>query len=42
MPAWLVDEAALNKAVVKSVTAQGENKQIELRIKGRTELLRRE
>jgi len=42
VPAGLVDEAVLNKAVVKSVTAQGENKRIELRIKGRTELLRRE
>jgi hypothetical protein len=40
VPAGLIDEAALNKAVVKKVTAQGGNTRIEVRVKGRTEVVR--
>jgi hypothetical protein len=39
LPAGFVDEAALNKAVVKDVTAQGLNKRISVSFKGRTELV---
>jgi hypothetical protein len=39
LPAGLVDAAALNKAAVKDVTAQGANKRIGVSFKGRTELV---
>ena len=42
LPAGLVVEAALNKAVVKGVTSQGANKRIVVSCKGRTELVMEE
>lgn len=41
LPAGLVNEAVLNRAVVKGVTAHGANTMIEVHIQGRTELVRR-
>ncbi len=41
LPAGLVDDASLNSDAVKSVTAQGGNKRIEVRVKGPAELVRR-
>lgn len=40
LPAGLVDEASLDKAFVKEVNAQGGDKRIGIRFKGRTELVR--
>jgi alpha-L-fucosidase 2 len=41
LPAGLVNEAAFNRTVVKGVAAHGANTMIEVRIQGRTELVRR-
>jgi len=39
IPSALLAGVSLNKAVVQGETAQGKNRQIELRFKGRTDLL---